>query len=142
MGILQACRGGEEDCPSGSSRLQGSSQYNTDGPGTAMSSHEVGVMQGATAVNVPPHTQRAAASDMCFVHSSSLGYKAYRKRDEGSPFLSILADTMIARAAEVEFRDIIQEVQRTMNEQPIGRDNYSLSDFSIQLLKSWYLNPP
>ena len=35
----------------------------------------------------------------------------------------------------------VLQVQRRMNEQPIGQNNYSLSDFSIQLLKSWYLNP-
>ncbi|XP_012940622.1 caspase-6 [Aplysia californica] len=130
--IIQACRGVEDDRPASAQHLSWPSQITTDGADTP-SANSV----GAAAV---PH--RAAASDMCFVHSSTIGYKAYRQKNVGSPFVDTLTKMVTDWARDLKFQDIIQEVQKSMAQQPLPYDNYTLPELSTHLMQKWYLNPP
>lgn len=158
--ILQACRGEEENPVASGARRQGGGETTQTNPNSSP--------RAALAANIrqdapepepiedqPPVSQpsgkpfissrqgaSADTSDMCFVHSSSYGYKAYRTRDCGSPFVAIFAEKVRELARTEEFRDIIQKVQNEFNKGPLANNKMTLPDFSLQLMNKWFLNPP
>ncbi|XP_059170589.1 caspase-3-like [Physella acuta] len=130
--IFQACRGVFEDKLTQNS----SQQLSNDSP----SSHVVSNRQdgAAAALNLD---RTAETADMCFVHSSSLGYKAYR-RQIGSPFIEVLTKCVKELARDTEFLDIMRQVQCELSSITLGDDVMTLPDLTTQLLKKLYLNPP
>ncbi|RUS69675.1 hypothetical protein EGW08_022564, partial [Elysia chlorotica] len=95
--------------------------------------------QGPTSSPVDTRSARGAdTSDMCFVHSSSYGYKAYRTTTRGSPFITVFTQKVIELARHKEFRDIIQKIQNHFNKEPLSNNKMTLPDFSVQLMNKWF----
>ncbi|XP_059178572.1 caspase-14-like isoform X2 [Physella acuta] len=131
--IIQACRGDSEDILTDSAQ-----QLSHDSPSFYADSNKIGT--GAAERDLD---RTAETADMCFVYSSSLGYKAYR-RQMGSPFIETLTNCIVQRAHNTEFSEIMREVQRRLSNMRLGADEsvMTLPDLTTQLLKKLYFNPP
>ncbi|GFS10900.1 caspase [Elysia marginata] len=150
--ILQACRG-EEENPVG----EGETGASSGAAGLSNERPPHNFRQDAGPENVAPTSSIqtrsrsplvgrtgavADTSDMCFVHSSSYGYKAYRTRNLGSPFIAIFTEKVRQLARYEEFKEIIRKVQKHFNKGPLSNNKMTLPDFSVQLVNQWFLNPP
>ncbi|GFO38603.1 caspase-3-like [Plakobranchus ocellatus] len=154
--IVQACRGEEENsaqCYQTAAKRAGlPTKHNVRLRSDAPSVTPTSVVNPSTTSSAsstyqhrhdsPGSIKSADTADMCFVYSSSYGYKAYRTRSAGSPFVQVFSSTVRRLAYEKEFRDIVQEIQRYFNTEPLPNNMMTLPDFSLQLMRPWYLNPP
>ncbi|CAL1531056.1 unnamed protein product [Lymnaea stagnalis] len=134
--IIQACRGDEEDQPLTNNPISEawirSDSVNRD---EVSSDANEGDLQS-------DGPRLADTADMCFVHSSSLGYKAYRSPTSGSPFIEVLTKNVLDHAHNTEIRDIIQKVQQHFSQTQLGNERMTMPDCNIRLVKPWYLMPP
>ncbi|CAL1528600.1 unnamed protein product [Lymnaea stagnalis] len=133
--IIQACRGNVEDAPITDMQPSNPNRLTHDAP----NSHTRGdFLQSDSPSNRP---RVADTADMCFVHSSSLGYKAYRAVTNGSPFIKTFTETVEEHAGRLHFLEIIQKVQGSFGTQALTNHMMTMPDCSTQLLKKWYLLP-
>ncbi|BFZ23506.1 hypothetical protein BsWGS_26545 [Bradybaena similaris] len=139
--IIQACRGEDEDNHVRSDNKSlgvNKSSYCGDGGLPDANAEEC-----ETESDHPsPELHRAETADMCFLHSSSLGYMAYRSRSEGSPFVQLFTKNVIKHAHEKSLDVIVMKIQKTFSTTPIGSTKMTMPDYNTLLTRKWYFNPP
>ncbi|XP_055864587.1 caspase-14-like isoform X1 [Biomphalaria glabrata] len=132
--IIQACRGEDENPTETKYQSLSGPIMNSDTPRSEI--------QEDSPTQVPNASPRADTADMCFVHSSSMGYKAYRDVTRGSPFIEDFTDLIMNKSSATdEFLHIVQKLQRAFSQKLLSNSKMTLPDFSTQLVKSWYIIP-
>ncbi|BFZ23507.1 hypothetical protein BsWGS_26546 [Bradybaena similaris] len=142
--IIQACRGDDEDDRDRSDNESlGVNENKNESYCRDGGLPDANAVECETESDHPsPELHRAETADMCFLHSSSLGYKAYRSRSEGSPFVQLLTEKVIQYAHEKSLQDIVMMVQNAFTTRMIGSTKMTMPEcFSLLPLK-WYFNPP
>ncbi|XP_055864593.1 caspase-14-like [Biomphalaria glabrata] len=131
--IIQACRGEDENPAEVEYQTCNGENMKPDIPGSEV--------QEDMPIQVPYVAPRADTADMCFLHSSSTGYRAYRDEIRGSPFIEELTELIIKSKAADEIKNIILQLQRAFSQKCLINSKMTLPDFSTQLVKSWYIIP-
>ncbi|CAG5120412.1 unnamed protein product [Candidula unifasciata] len=128
--ILQACRGEESEDG------QENNYCRDDAPSL---DH---IREPETVSDDPLPEHRAETADMCFLHSSSLGYKAYRSMSQGSPFIQLFTERIFQHAHEKSLQSIVMMIQNEFSTKAITTTKMTMPEYSSSLTKKWYFNPP